>query len=155
MLRRLLLITTLLFALSTVPGWGQGLGGCGTPYTGNCTIYVSNKVPLSGNLFRIDILSIDTVTNAQVTLYSNSSADPADPGDLVIGPDGNLYFADSRVVNGQSQIIRLAPTGANQSGSVVANITGSAQGLAFIDFDLFVSTLTAGVKKISDAVGSP
>src|SRR4030095_3187635 len=56
------------------------------------------------------------------------------PRGLTVGPDGNLYIADS-----SGAIYRFDPT--QGVGTVIATVAGNAEGLAFAaNFDLYVST---------------
>jgi hypothetical protein len=109
MFTRLFLIS-ILVVLSTAPVFGG-------------PIYVS-----SGH----QILSVDSVSGAVTPLYS--PGETFNPRGLTVGPDGNLYIADS-----SGAIYRFDPT--QGVGTVIATVAGNAEGLAFAaNFDLYVST---------------
>src|SRR5262249_23726783 len=112
-------ITALLLVVSTVPAWSLPL----------VAVYVSagSNVNCVENCGGVNNLNL------------GSSHHPAD---LVYGPDGLLYIADTDDILG-GLIERFDPqAGANPQ--IVADISGSPQGLAFAgNSDLYVSTSTA------------
>src|SRR5262245_8755865 len=131
MLKRLQMITTLLFVLSTLPAWAA-------------PVYVSAGT---------QIFSI----NGGVATPLTDLGTGHHPQDLVVGPDGNLYVADFDD-SGNSRIYRVVcPTLTSCSSTPIATLSGSPQGLAFSgsdNFDLWVSTLTGSLWKVTNAVGA-